>query len=722
MYKTRFLSPSEKKTGFRHLRLHQMYNGSGFNFIGDTPVTLLAIHFGASNIQLGYIASVMYVAGILLLFVPRIFAGVNFITLQYWAWIIRGLVCFLYSLLWFISGNRAVFIILVTYTLFCITRILGVALYQPLLRMVSSSGNRGEVVAKSSNSFQLSLTAARVVSFIFTSISRFAGIAGLLILQYAGIILNTLAAVEARKIPCRETVYYKKGYSLTSIFRESMRTPELRTAILLNWTNIAMMILFGFLVPFLRIDAGAGTNWIFVFTMITAVSNILAGLYTNSFADRIGSKPLLWGGSLGLAISFLLWFFIPADFPLYIYFILGIVTGFFLYTNNMLTNRLIVRVLPEGDTVGYNSMINFVVAFVSLFVGFAGGYLADSHSLFFTSLPNSYSLTFLFASVTASAALVLSFMVSEPDSRSNRDAISILFSPSNLQAFWQIGRLDKIKDPVRRRTVLLNISKQENTLATEEIRAVLASPLSTGKGEIIKSLFSHPRHELLDDLIREAESSSSYHRLKAIFALGAYPDSKTEELLEKLLFDDNPDVCSNAAKSLGRIGSRKYLDVVREKASEDEDLWNSMNYAIALNNMDREKKFLKNLFSEKIYRQDKRFRQTYYSLVARMLGFSPSLSDIYKSRNLVKGEGLRDFLDEAREHKKFYEEHENFIKMFSEGSYSLIWKRCSLMIASVDAKKHFRYLAESITGYPAEQSDYDDALACVYFTYQILNR
>ena len=588
--------------------------------------------------------------------------------------------------------------------------------------MVSTSKNRGEVVAKSSNSFQISLTAARLVSFAFTSFSRFAGIAGILILQYAGITLNTLAAYEAGKIPCRETVYYRKGYRLTSIFLETMKNPGLRIAVFLNWANIALIILFGFLVPFLRIDAAAGTNWIFIFTMITAVSNILAGLYTTGFADRIGSKPLLWGASLGLVISFFAWFLVPADLPLYMYLIMGIVTGFLLNTNNMLTNRLIVRVLPEGDTVGYNSMINFIVAFISLFIGLAGGYLADRRDLFSIPLHNSYSLTFLFASVTASVAMVFGFLVKEPDSRSNRDALAILFSPSNLQAFWQIGRLSRIKDPVERRTVLLSISKKESNLASEEIREVLASPLSTGKGEIIKSLFSYPRIELLDDLLKEAESKSSYHRLKAIFALGAYPGRKTEELLERLLFDEDPDVCSNAAKSLGRIGSRKFLDVVREKVSEDEDLWNNMNYAIALNHMDRERIFLKDLFSEKICRQDKRFRQTYYSLFAKMLGFSPSLSDIYKSRNLTRGEGLRDFLDEAREHKKFYEEHDNFIKWFSDGSYSQIWKRCSSMIASVDSKKHFRYLAESIKEYPSESSDYDDALACVYFTYQILNR
>lgn len=373
MTTTRFLSQEEKEKGRRHHFSHQRFNGAGFNFIGDTPVTLLAIHFGASNIQLGYIASAMYITGVLLLLVPRLFAGANLAKLHFWSWLFRGLVCLLYTALWFITGEKAVLLILITYTLFCSSRIIGVALYQPILRMLSTRSNRGEVVAKSSIHFQLALTLSRAVSFGVTSLSRFAGAGGLLLLQYLGILMNTVAAFQARKIPCRETVQFQKGRSLPVIFREAMGNRELRSAIFLNWTNIALMILFGFLVPFLRREALLGTNKIFLFTLTIGLSNIIAGLYAQSFADRLGSKPLLWGGSLALSACALIWFLLPPNLPFLLFLFMGLVTGFFLNSNNMLTNRLIVRVLPEGDTVGYNSMINFVVALISIGIGTGGG-------------------------------------------------------------------------------------------------------------------------------------------------------------------------------------------------------------------------------------------------------------------------------------------------------------------------------------------------------------
>lgn len=297
--------------------------------------------------------------------------------------------------------------------------------------------------------------------------------------------------------------------------------------------------------------------------------------------------------------------------------------------------------------------------------------------------------------------------------------MGILFSPSNLQAFWQIGRLSKTKDPVTRRTLLLHIGMAENPLATEEIRSVMARPLSVDKGELIKSLFTVPRPELLEDLLKEADNPSSYHRLKALFALGAYPGRKTEKFLERLIFDEDPAVRSNAAKSLARVGSKKHLDTIRIQAEEAEGIWNIMNYIIALKNMDDEGIYLTKLFSPALSRENSQHRQSLYSLYAKLLEFAPSLTDIYQHRNLHKGEGLQNFLEEARDHRSFLDSHQEFTKWFKKGEFPSIWRRCQEMLGENDFTP-YSYLAESIKAFPPGEGGYDDALAGLYFTYQIL--
>ncbi|RKX73172.1 MAG: hypothetical protein DRP60_12370, partial [Spirochaetes bacterium] len=54
--RTRYLSRSERRIGGRLYLKFSGFNGFGISFLGDAPVTLLAIYFGAGNMELGIIA------------------------------------------------------------------------------------------------------------------------------------------------------------------------------------------------------------------------------------------------------------------------------------------------------------------------------------------------------------------------------------------------------------------------------------------------------------------------------------------------------------------------------------------------------------------------------------------------------------------------------------------------------------------------------------------
>ena len=106
----------------------ELYNGVAYSLLGDTIVYLLAIYFGAGNIALGYISSASYIAGIVLPFVPQMFHGRNQIKVQSLVWALRGVVCLGYLGLYVISGDLAVLLLLLVYTLFNIFRMIGIAL------------------------------------------------------------------------------------------------------------------------------------------------------------------------------------------------------------------------------------------------------------------------------------------------------------------------------------------------------------------------------------------------------------------------------------------------------------------------------------------------------------------------------------------------------------------------------------------------------------------
>ena len=125
MVRTKYLSEKEKKVGQAHLYHSEVWNGLGVSMLGDTIVYILAVRFGASNIALGYIASAMYIVGIIIPVTTRIFDNRNVVRLQTINWFLRGLVCLLYLPLLWVQGSFAVFLLLFVYTMFCTFRVLG---------------------------------------------------------------------------------------------------------------------------------------------------------------------------------------------------------------------------------------------------------------------------------------------------------------------------------------------------------------------------------------------------------------------------------------------------------------------------------------------------------------------------------------------------------------------------------------------------------------------
>jgi HEAT repeats len=730
---TKFLSEEERKDGRSRIYRFQALNGMGFNFMGETPVYLLAIHYGASNIELGYISSVIFLTGFILVVLPRLLAGKNLIKVQSTAWIIRGLFVLLYLALFFLEGRPAVILILIVYTLFCSARTVGVVIWNPLIKMVTTSQNRGEVLAQGNIANQSASVLSKLISFVITSFQFFSGVAGILLLQVFGVILNTSAAFQLKKVSCRETVEYHKSRNLFVIFAESLTNKNRRFPLMLKWVSIAVLVLNGLTIVFVRKEAGFDANFVFLYTMVIALANIASGLFARTFADRIGSRPLLIGMNILLSLSYIIWMLLPvsgsAGIPIVSYFVLGFFSNFFLLSTNVLISRVVVNTMPEKDSFSYNAMITFVMAFFSFFSGIIGGLLISGGQSSGLNLPNTFSFLFFFIMILSIVLVILSLLIIDRGSLSAKETAAILFSLEGLRAYNYIGKLNTTADPVKKKTVILSISQNDASIATEEMRSIIASPLSSGKGEVIKSLFNHPRSALLEDLLREAADSGSYHQTKAIFALGAYEGKEVENLLQDLLKSSDPSVRSSAAKSLGRIGHRDSLETIRSLSLEADQALDKINYLIALKNMDSTGLVFQRVFDEPRSFSSGIFRQTYYSLAADLLDLKPQLSQLYSSKNLQKGDGLRNFLDQTRDLNYFYDHHKDLIRWFAEGEWEHIREFCRSSLKDSENLKLSdpllnlrKAVLEETFSLNKDDSHliYDDALASVYFTYQIL--
>ncbi|MDY0372383.1 MAG: MFS transporter, partial [Sphaerochaetaceae bacterium] len=371
MVRTKYLSETEKRTGQNRLYRSEVWNGLGFSMLGDTIVYILAVQFGAGNLALGYIASAMYIVGFVLPAMTLFFKGKNVVKLQTVTWVLRGLVGLLYIPLLWMDGTPAVFLLLFVYTLFCFFRLLGVVLYDYTFKSITTNRSRGRVIGNLNMAFQASTILARFLNFIVTSIEILSGVIGLVSLQMIGVVANTFASVHVSKIPCRTTIEYNKGRTLFVLFKEAMSDRIARNRLIVHWIYMMVTVVMGLSVAFLSKEVGLASNIIFLYTIGVSLAVVASGSFCKFFSDRLGSRPLIIANGFGFVASMLGWLVVPLSASVYWFFVLGFLSNFFLSVINILIRRLIASIIPDDEGVGFNSMVNFVIAFLALFAGLA---------------------------------------------------------------------------------------------------------------------------------------------------------------------------------------------------------------------------------------------------------------------------------------------------------------------------------------------------------------
>jgi hypothetical protein len=723
MNKTNFLSAEEKERGFSNLKKHSVWNGLGFSFMTEAIIYLMAINFNATNVQLGYISSALFLSGVVLLIVPRLFAGVQLKKIFFWGWLLRGLVGLAYLLLFFIDGQAAVWLIMVIYTLFCLLRTLGVVANQPVVKSLLSSSNEGSRLIQLSTILGRSSLISRTISFAFLSIAFLSGIKGLIFLTFLGVVVNTIASLYILKIPSREKVEeVKSSQGIFSLMRETLRNREKRYYLIVLWLFVMLGVLNGFIIPFLQKEGGIPSNQIFLYAMIGVVGGLISNYFIKPYIDKTGSKPLLILVTLILGLTFIAWAMVPPGAGLLVFMVMGVFHTFFVSMGFNLTNRLFFKILPQNrNRLAFSSMNSFAGAVIALVTGLSAGKLADLMMNKESSLPHTYTLVFLIASAVAFTLALVTLFIKDRGSITLKEASELILYTPNRRAFLWTYQLSTTSDPQKRESTLLSLEKNPSDLATLEMKNQLNSPYSWEKERIFRSLFSYPRPDLADMVLAEADDNHSYNRLDALFALASYPGDETEEVLHRALEDQDPQVVSMALKSLTRLDSDKYIDLPEKIFPRISHSSHAVNdWFIACCEVDDNGRHLEKLFILANPDKNYRFQQLIFCLAARYYGKGILLAPYYQKSNSEPGRGLDDLLEEVREKEVFLNHEKEISQWYASGDYEKLIPLMSKSLPPIKDKGPAYYLKKAIDEITPNLMNPSSYLALVYFSYQVL--
>ncbi|POR05492.1 hypothetical protein AU468_01045 [Alkalispirochaeta sphaeroplastigenens] len=671
--RTDVLSAAEREQGFASFSRHISWNGLGVFLLNDTIVSLMAIHFGASNLELGYINAAFHVTGIVSLVVPRLFRGCRITRVFGMAWLLRGFVVLFYGMLFFLSGQAARIAIITIFTVFCVTRAMGVSVAHAVQRDVMREREMGGAMVRLNIRLAYSQFASQLMGFFLLSLAFFEGLGGLVTIVYIGAVMNTVASLYLLKIPGRSVVEHPGSGAFLRTARRIIRHRHHVVPLMIHALGMGLHVLFAFQVAFLRRVLGMPDNMAILFTLVGAVASILANNWLKPFADTLGEKPLLIIMNVGLAVMALTWAVLPGSLPVAAYFLTGFFTFFFLRSLLTLKSAALVRSIPERDRVPYTSMANMLLGLVALSLGIAGGILADL-SARAPFVVHEYSLTFFFTFLVALTTAVLSFFLPDGRSLSLRETAEIVLSIRNLRAFLDANQLDFSGDPSRRESLLLSLERSSTPIATSRLRDRLRGPSVAERERVLRSLFRSPRPELLEDILKEAADQGSYTRRDALFCLGAYPDARSETLLREIARrEEGLEEGIIALKSLARLDCRDELPRIRRLMAGPLSPRMELDLAVAESILDPRGPHLEDLFHRALRRGSRSFAETRFSIALGQLGFSPGIQEYLRSEVAAPGRGLMELIDDASEFSLVLKHRQEMRDHLQRGEWREVW-------------------------------------------------
>ena len=282
--------------------------------------------------------------------------------------------------------------------------------------------------------------------------------------------------------------------------------------------------------------------------------------------------------------------------------------------------------------------------------------------------------------------------------------------------------LKRISNPARKESILIELESDQSHLATQEIRKRLHQATLRDKEMILRSLFSCPRPELEDDLIREAMDRDSWWRQSAIFALGAYPTDKSREALRKVMREKSPYISSVAAKSMARVGDNSAHDKILDLLERERlDVRICLNLIIALSLMEKNGRYWQSIFNLVSTRKSHRFTQSLMIIGSRRQNYQPPIEDLFYELNLSEEGGFDALLEDMVDLNITEEEFNTLVADIENREFASLWSWSRNRCKALSVLQPHEFLRESIANYRKRTISPSLALVGLYFTLQLEN-
>ncbi|MHC4887317.1 MAG: MFS transporter, partial [Planctomycetota bacterium] len=310
------LSRRAKQKGQDSTALFQVFNSTGFGLTGASMVFLLALSYGASDLQMSLLYAGIYLMNFTALLVPLLLAGRETTSILKGSIWCRGLTTGLYPLVFFLPSTQAkVWAITAIYLAFLFCRGFSMSAFMPVYKGICSSRDLPSFFGRIFAVFNTGTLAVSTLSFLVleygvTHLDWLAEEHAFLILLLLGFVLNMGAGITINRLPATGYLDDGSAASMGKAFRDVFNKSELRSVALVSMLQTAMAIFATFMMSYLKNVALMSSGRIFLLTAIGLIAGILTGRLIKVVGVRITSRALLFSAHGLLLIMGLVWAFV----------------------------------------------------------------------------------------------------------------------------------------------------------------------------------------------------------------------------------------------------------------------------------------------------------------------------------------------------------------------------------------------------------------------------
>ncbi len=302
---------------------------------------------------------------------------------------------------------------------------------------------------------------------------------------------------------------------------------------------------------------GARNVWLGIMTVISQLTWVAIAPLWGFVMDRYGRKPAVLMGFL-VGITSLCYVFLTKGNYVYLLPLLSLAAGFFGPAFWEGSNQLMLTLAPRERRVVYISWYNTIIGSVSALGPLAGGILSDLLSGFRLRVGpmefRGFHVGQLVSFVLLGMAALAIRRVKEGAGRPVANLVSQFASAGVFRSYASLGALTRDSSDPRVARTLRRIDGEDGELVLREIVARLDDPSAEVREEAARALGRIGSREATEALAARLADPSSPIRIEAARALGGIGDERAVPPLVRCLAVGSPELRAACAEALGSIG------------------------------------------------------------------------------------------------------------------------------------------------------------------------